>query len=47
MATIETNLEMAMEAILGMEEAEVASVEIMEDLQEEMNMVKHMDQVET
>ena len=44
---METNLEMAMEAILGMEEAEVASVEITEDLQEEMNMVEHMDQVET
>ena len=38
---------MAMEAILGMEEAEVALSEIMEDLQEEMNMVEHMDQVET
>ena len=38
---------MAMEAILGMEEAEVASVEIMEDLQEEMDMVELMDQVET
>ena len=36
-----------MEAILGMEEAEVASVEIMVDLREEMNMVEHMDQVET
>ena len=37
-----------MEVILGMEEAEVDSVvEIMEDLQEEMNMVEHMDQVET
>ena len=36
-----------MEAILGMEEAEVALSEIMEDLQEEMDMVEHMDQVET
>ena len=44
---METNLEMVMEAILGMEEAEVTSVEIMEDLQEEMDMVEHMDQVET
>ena len=46
-ATIETNLEMVTEAILGMEEAEVASVEIMEELQEEMDMVELMDQVET
>ena len=44
---METNLEMVMEAILGMEEAEVASVEIMEELQEEMDMVELMDQVET
>ena len=38
---------MVTEVILGMEEAEVTSVEIMEDLQEEMDMVEHMDQVET
>ena len=38
---------MVTEAILGMEEAEVASVEIMEELQEEMDMVELMDQVET
>ena len=44
---METNLEMVPEAILGMEEAEVASVEIMEELQEEMDMVELMDQVET
>ena len=38
---------MVTEATLGMEEAEVASVEIMEELQEEMDMVELMDQVET